>query len=344
VTGDFLFVGDVGRPDLLERAAGYAGSMESAARTLHASLRAFREQPDHLQIWPGHGAGSACGKSLGAMPHSTLGFEKMFNWALQPRDEEDFVQEILTGQPAPPRYFARMKVLNRDEQFLDPLPATPRPLEPSALPEALRKNAQVVDLRPASQHATRHVRGTLSIPMNKSFANWAGALLNYDEPVYLLAEDATGKPVADATRAMGLIGMDSVAGVFDPRALDAAERAGLPAAQSAEVSTSEVRKALDSGFTVIDVRNANEWIEGHIPGAIHIPLAALPAKLSVIPDGPVVVHCQSGGRAWIAASVLERAGLEDVHAYSDGFAGWKREGQPVEREDEALSASSAQKK
>ena len=124
LTGDFVFVGDVGRPDLLERAAGFEGTMERGARELFASLRSFRTYPDYLQLWPGHGAGSACGKALGAMPHSTLGYEKLFNWALAETDEQRFVEEVLSGQPEPPAYFAIMKGVNRDGPPVVP-PAMP---------------------------------------------------------------------------------------------------------------------------------------------------------------------------------------------------------------------------
>ena len=130
VTGDFLFVGDVGRPDLLERAAGFEGTMERGARQLFRSLRAFRRHPDHLQIWPGHGAGSACGKALGAVPSSTLGYEKIANWALRIDDEDAFVQEVLAGQPEPPKYFAEMKRINRDGPRFNNCcarPGTPNP-------------------------------------------------------------------------------------------------------------------------------------------------------------------------------------------------------------------------
>jgi hydroxyacylglutathione hydrolase len=117
LTGDFIFVGDVGRPDLLERAAGFAGTMEAGARQLFKSLSEFKRRPEYLQIWPGHGAGSACGKALGAMPQSTLGYEKLFNWALAENDEQRFVDEVLSGQPEPPAYFAIMKQVNRRQEF-----------------------------------------------------------------------------------------------------------------------------------------------------------------------------------------------------------------------------------
>src|SRR5438105_794079 len=176
LTGDFLFVGDVGRPDLMERAAGEAGTMEGFARALFASLRKFRAQPDHLQIWPGHGAGSACGKSLGAMPQSTLGYEKLFNWAFADMSEADFVAKVLEDQPIPPRYFAAMKRVNRigTERLKS---SEPKFLGIRELESALENCAPVIDTRPAAQFAAGHIPGTFSIPLGKSFVNWSGALI-----------------------------------------------------------------------------------------------------------------------------------------------------------------------
>src|SRR6059058_4240911 len=135
-TGDFIFVGDVGRPDLLERAANVSGTMEASARALYRSLRQMREYPEYLQVWPGHGAGSACGKALGGMPSTTLGYERLFNWAFQETDEQQFVRAVLTGQPEPPRYFGRMKKLNRDGVPARPTEAPSR-LDVPALSAAL---------------------------------------------------------------------------------------------------------------------------------------------------------------------------------------------------------------
>lgn len=175
VTGDFLFVGDVGRPDLLEKAAGVADSMEASARTLFHSLQRFRDAyPEWLQIWPGHGAGSACGKGLSAIPHSTLGYERRFNWALAMDDEAEFVRAVLAGQPEPPKYFAMMKKINREGPTV--LGSLPRPehIEARRLSELLEQGTIVVDSRTAAAFAETHVPGTLSIPLNRSFTTWAG--------------------------------------------------------------------------------------------------------------------------------------------------------------------------
>jgi hydroxyacylglutathione hydrolase len=174
-TGDFIFVGDVGRPDLLEKAAKVMGTMEAGARTLFRSLRRFAAQvPDFVQIWPGHGAGSACGKALGAVPQSTLGYERLFNWGLVEDDEEAFVRAVLAGQPEPPKYFAGMKRINREgPRVLGGFPR-PRHLQEARLVELMESGALVVDTRSAADYAVEHVPGTINIPLNRSFNTWAG--------------------------------------------------------------------------------------------------------------------------------------------------------------------------
>jgi hydroxyacylglutathione hydrolase len=163
LTGDFLFVGDVGRPDLLERAAKMAGTMESSARALFSSVARFKRHVDYLQLWPGHGAGSACGKSLGAVPSTTLGYERIANWALAEDDQGEFVRTVLAGQPEPPKYFAAMKRINRDGPRV--LGGFPKPARRSAdaLASLLAEGVLVVDTRSAALFASRHVPGTINI-------------------------------------------------------------------------------------------------------------------------------------------------------------------------------------
>ena len=176
LAGDFVFVGDVGRPDLLERAGGAKGSMASCAADLFQSIRKFSAQPDHLQIWPGHGAGSACGKSLGSMPQTTLGYEKLFNWAFGETSEAQFVAKVLADQPVPPRYFAVMKRVNRAAELPVPRP-TPKRLGLEELEAALSEKAPVIDTRSAEKFAAGHIPGTMSIPLGKSFVDGIGAVV-----------------------------------------------------------------------------------------------------------------------------------------------------------------------
>lgn len=330
-TGDFVFVGDVGRPDLLEKAAHVAGASEGAARELWRSLEAFKQMPDHLQIWPGHGAGSACGKGLSAVPQSTLGYERRYSWAFGAADEAEFVRMVLAGQPEPPRYFGVMKRLNREgPALLGQLPGPERVAE-SRLRDLLAGGAVVVDTRPASAFAAGHVPGTLSIPLNKSFTTWAGSLLPYDRELYLLMSDSREASVAAAVRNLVLIGLDRVAGYLGPEALDLWAAEGRALEILPQVSPAELA-ARRGSTVVIDVRAASEWEDGHLQSALHIPLPELEARIAEVPvDRDVVLHCQGGGRSAIAASLLQARGHTRVANLMGGFGAWVASGLPVER-------------
>ncbi|HKU62489.1 MAG TPA: MBL fold metallo-hydrolase [Gemmatimonadales bacterium] len=330
LTGDFVFVGDVGRPDLLERAAQVAGTMEDSARMLFRSLQRFKTQPDYLQLWPGHGAGSACGKSLSAIPQSTLGYERRFNWAFASTDEDEFVRLVLMGQPEPPRYFGTMKRMNRDgPRLLGGPPAAPL-LRPEELRSLLDAGAFVIDARPAADFAARHVPGTISIPLNRSFTTWAGWLAPYDQDLYLIVRDAAGREVAQAELDLSMIGLDRVAGVFGADAVAAWGAGGHPTAGVHRIGSAEATERVKAGAVLLDVRGQAEWEAGHIPGAVHIPLGYLQERIAELPaDAPVVVHCQGGSRSAIAAGVLQRAGVGEVYDLTDGFKGWRAAGLPV---------------
>jgi hydroxyacylglutathione hydrolase len=327
LTGDFIFVGDVGRPDLLERAAGFEGTMEAGARQLFASLRSFRTYPDYLQIWPGHGAGSACGKALGAMPQSTLGYEKLFNWALAETSEEKFVEEVLSGQPEPPAYFAIMKGVNRDGPPVSQ-PDTPVEAEAADIIDALAHGETVVDTRSIAEFAEQHLAGSINIPRNKSFLNWSGALLPYDRDAWFIAP-ASESARKDLASDLSLIGFSRVKGVFPADALGSIGSEAVKREETPQVTIADVNNG--SERTVLDVRGRGEFAEGHVPGAVNIPLPELQGRLSEVPEGPVAVHCQGGTRSAIAASILQRAGRNDVANMPGGFSEWSRSGNKVER-------------
>jgi hydroxyacylglutathione hydrolase len=332
LTGDFVFVGDVGRPDLLERAAHVAGTMESSARTLFRSLQRFKAQPDYLQIWPGHGAGSACGRSLSSIPQSTVGYERRFNWAFAVADEDEFVRLVLAGQPEPPRYFGTMKRINRSGPRILGGPPTANLLPPERLHELVESGAFVVDARPAAEYAARHVPGTINIPLNRSFTTWAGWLAPYDRDVYLIVRDAAGREVAEAVLDLSMIGLDRVAGVFGAEAVSAWEASGRRTGHVPRIGPAEAADRVAAGAVLLDVRGMAEWQAGHAPGATHIPLGYLAERAAELPSGaPVVVHCQGGSRSAIAASLLRRAGVTDVLELPEGFSGWEAAGLPVER-------------
>jgi hydroxyacylglutathione hydrolase len=335
-TGDFVFVGDVGRPDLLERAAHYAGTMEAGAHTLFASLRRFEAAlPDWVQLWPAHGAGSACGKALGAVPSTTLGYEKLFNWGLAQHDEDAFVREVLAGQPAPPMYFAEMKRINRDGPRVLCGFRTPRRVETERLGELAAAGETVIDTRRAEAFAARHVPGTLGVPLGKSFLTYAGSVVPFGRPFWLIVEDECA---AETIRDLALIGVDDCAGFFPPEAVDAAVRATGQAAVVEEVGADELEARRATGTEeLVDVRNPSEFEEGHVPGAVNLPLGRLPERLGELPrDRTLVVYCQTGARALVAASLLKARGFTDVVHLAGDFAEWSRAGRPVEADAPAV--------
>jgi hydroxyacylglutathione hydrolase len=319
LTGDFLFAGDVGRPDLLERAVGVKGSMRQSAAELHRSLQAMRALPEYLQIWPGHGAGSSCGKSLGAVPQSTLGYELRANWAFQLRDEEAFIDEVLRDQPDPPAYFRRMKELNARGA-----PAMPHrsAMPDDALRSAAGVGATVVDMRSPREFVASHAIGSLNIPWGRSFLHWAGSLLDPERDLVLIAPDEAQYASHAAIRDLALIGIDRVIGTLPPSAIATLSPSGvesIPSISASELSTEH------PGASVIDVRTSAEWNAGHIPGAVHVPLSRIVEHLAALREaGPVVVHCQGGARSVIAASVLRAAGIDDVTNVDGGYPAWLR--------------------
>ena len=329
-TGDFVFVGDVGRPDLLERAAKIQGTMEQAARTLFASLERFKESPDWLQIWPGHGAGSACGKALSAVPHSTVGYERRINWAFQYTDEEAFVTAVLSGQPEPPRYFAEMKRINKEGPRLLNGLRRPERLPVARLEAALRSGATVLDTRAAADYARAHIPGTINIPLNSAFTTWAGWLLPYDREFYLMVDDQVGSKIDEAVRDLAMIGLDRIGGYFGADAVEAWRASGLETGRVPQISAGDVLVRMSAGeVTLLDVRGRSEWEAGRIPGAANIPVGYLQDRLQEISnDRPVVVYCQSGARSAIAASVLRAHGLKNVMNLTGGFRDWQETAQP----------------
>jgi len=323
LSGDFLFVGDVGRPDLLERAAGIAGTMREAAHQLFASLRRLDTLPDHAQLWPGHGAGSACGKSLGAVPQSTLGYERIANWALRPQDEAEFTARVLEGQPEPPAYFARMKHINA--VGAPPIPAAST-MSDAELRDAVQKGVLVIDVRPAASFAAGHLVGSINVPLGKSFLTWAGSVLPTDWDLVLLAAGESREAATSAGRELSLIGLDRVLGVITPASI---AELGVRVVTLAGLPATAIGASVAGDRVVLDVRSRSEWNEGHIPGAVNIPLAELVARVHELrahAGRPIAVHCQGGGRSAVAASVLQANGLDDVSNIQGGYSAWARAG------------------
>jgi len=326
-SGDFVFVGSVGRPDLLEKAAKIMDTAVTGARQQFHSLQRFKQLPDYLQVWPAHGAGSACGKGLGAIPSSTVGYEKLFNPALAYTDEAEFIDYLLADQPEPPHYFAVMKRLNKEgPPLLGNIPSPPH-LPADRLPVLLAKGAQVVDTRPSSSFADGHLAGAINIPASRLSA-WAGWLVKYEQPLYLIAES---DDLPTAVRDLIYIGIDQLAGYFGPAALDYLAETGQALQTYTAVPPQQLaEKILDGEVTVVDVRAQSEWAEGHLPGARHIMLGYLPERVDEVVDGlPIVVQCRTGARSAIAASILQAAGAPEVINLAGGIRDWQAAGLPL---------------
>ncbi|WP_018467900.1 rhodanese-like domain-containing protein [Calidithermus timidus] len=330
LSGDFVFVGDVGRPDLLEEAAGILGTAEPGARRMFKSLKEkFLTLPDYVQVWPGHGAGSACGKSLGAVASTTVGYERRFAWwadYLRNDDEEGFVKALLSGQPEAPHYFAQMKRLNRDGMpLLGELPKPPQ-LTPETFQKKLAEGALLVDTRDKLSFAGGHLKGAINIPAGKNFSTWAGWLLPYDRDFVLLASP---ERVEELTKQLIRIGLDGVVG-FIP---------GLEGYAQGELETvpqltaAEAKALWEKGeVAILDVRGADEYMAGHIPGAQNIHAGRVMRELSRIPkDKPVVVHCLGGDRSSTAISALLAAGFDNLINLTGGIRAWQQEGFPIEK-------------
>jgi hydroxyacylglutathione hydrolase len=318
-TGDFLFVGDVGRPDLLETAAGQMGTMETSARRLFGSLqRTLADLPEHLLIWPGHGRGSACGKSLGGVPASSLGYERIVNWGLRETDEDAFVSSVLADQPDPPMYFAEMKRVNKiGEPAWMAVPA-PRPLNGAQLADAVAAGTLIVDTRPGAARAGL-LPGALAVPPGRLFSTWAGSVVPSATRFIVIAEDESRAEVA--RRSLALIGRREAVGWASAIDVASYESRGGVVDRLRTMTNPAPQHA------IVDVRTGAEWRLGHLSGARHLPLARLPERVATAGldrSAPVLVYCQAGARAAVAATAMRRLGFGDVSVLEGGLDGYRQ--------------------
>ncbi|RRJ89157.1 MBL fold metallo-hydrolase [Flavobacterium macacae] len=323
-TGDFVFVGDVGRPDLLEKAAGLIGTKEAGAKQMFQSLKKFAALPEYVQVWSAHGAGSACGKALGAVHNSTVGYEKIRNWAFQHgEDEAAFTDYLLAGQPEPPRYFAMMKQLNKvSRPLLVEVPKHPK-LSKEDFLSAYRKGIQVIDTRNKVDFANGFLPGSVNIQNNNSLSTWAGWLLNYQEPFILVAED---NQMEDLTRKLMRIGLDNILGyVSTVSDLDIALHS------AAVISIEEFKTYIGKDHVqVVDVRGATEYEAGHVEGAAHLFVGTIQDHLDKISkDKQIIIHCQAGDRSAVAYSILAKNGFKNVKNFSGGMKEWLKTGEII---------------
>ena len=320
LSGDFVFAGDLGRPDLLDEAAGGVDTRFAGASQLFASLQqVFLELPDHVQVYPAHGSGSACGKALGAVPSTTVGYERQYAWwakYLKENDSEGFTAELLENQPDAHAYFGRMKRQNRDgAAILGPLGTLPE-LAPEQVNAGLADGTSVfVDTREHTQVLSGTVAGALAIPgpgKMATFGGWAFDPERDGRSLVVLARDA--KQADEMRDHLIRVGIDRLAGY-------ATTLHGLPAFTPPQVHPLELG-SLDYA-ALVDVRNRNEYNDGHIPGARWLSASQALWKLDQLPrDGAIVTYCQGGTRNAVVASALRAAGY-DVVELAGSYAGWQ---------------------
>lgn len=323
VTGDFVFVGDLGRPDLLEEAAGVTGTMIPGAQQLFRSLSRFRQLPEYTQVWPAHGAGSACGKSLGDIPMSTVGYELRTSPAIAAASSETtFIEYILSGQPEPPLYFARMKRDNRiGPRVIGTVPTLPRLSSRDLGALAGRTDVVVVDTRPRAEFLAAHLPKSLLAELDFQFANITGSYIEEETPIYLVIDESR---VGEAVRILLRIGLDHLRGYVTPGDLAAYQAEGGAMASIEAIGIDEMeQRRVAGGVHILDVRGRTDFDTAHVPGAYNIAHTRLLARLSELPnDAPVLVHCASGARSAHAVALLERHGYRPV-TVADHFVKWQ---------------------
>ncbi|MEO6807965.1 MAG: MBL fold metallo-hydrolase [Isosphaeraceae bacterium] len=326
-TGDFLFVGDVGRPDLLGE--------EARAKLAHQLYRSVFDTlpvlPDFTEIYPGHGAGSLCGKAIGSRGSSSVGYERRFSVPLQPSEEAKWVATLLKGMPIAPPYFRRMKAVNsKGPTIIGPVLPGQRRFTALEVHERVCEHCLVLDVRSKEAFASAHIPGSINIPLGSSLPTWAGWVLPYDRPILIVPDDPAD--VAEVITHLLRVGFDDVQGYLEG-SLAGWETHGFELARLATNSVHELAAKLGTPSHppfVLDVRTGSEWNSGHIKGALHIHGGTLQERMSEVPgDRPVAVVCGSGYRASIASSFLKREGYQDVTNVLGGMSAWNAAGLPV---------------
>lgn len=333
LTGDTLFIGDVGRPDLL---ASIGVTADELADMLYGSLAKLRELPDATLVYPAHGAGSMCGKNLSKDTVSTIGEQKKFNYALQPMSLEEFKRLVTSEQPEAPEYFVYDAIKNRQER--PDLEATLRSsLQALSVDEAVRlknQGAQLVDVREAADFEGAHLAGSINIGLKGKYATWCGSILSHDQPIVVIAEPGSEE---EAVMRLGRIGFDNVAGYL---------RDGMQALETRPELVSVIPRITAPALAaqlaesvapfVVDVRSEKEWNSGHITGSHNIPLTHVRERMAEIPsDHPVVVHCEGGYRSALGTSLLAAAGRKNVTDLVGGIKAWMASKLPTETDGAA---------
>jgi glyoxylase-like metal-dependent hydrolase (beta-lactamase superfamily II)/rhodanese-related sulfurtransferase len=322
LTGDTLFIGDVGRPDLL---ASVGVTADELARQLYHSLHEqLLTLPDSTRVFPAHGAGSSCGKQLSTERQSTIGEQRLVNYAVQPMTEDEFVQAVTEGQPATPGYFAFDAARNREARpTLDEEHAPPA-LDLASVLAARRDGATVLDTRDPMDFAAGHLRGAVNVSLTGRFAEWTGDVLTPDTRIVLFANPGSE---LEARVRLGRIGFDGVLGYLtEPLATLAAHPEETERSSRMTARELEERRGTVTDLQLLDVRNPGEMGLGAIPGAQSAPLPKLVDAIEELdPTRPTVTYCASGARSSVAASMLTSRGFTDVSDVLGGFDAWRAE-------------------
>ncbi len=322
-TGDFLFVGDIGRPDLL----GDRFSEELAEKLYDSIHEKLLKLPDWVEVYPAHGEGSLCGKNLGSKRSSTIGFERHFNYALQPMSKRDFVRLILQEQPPAPAYFRRMKKINKEGPKVLGILPQPRPLGPKEVKKLLDEGALIVDARSPEAFGGAHIKGAYSIPLDASFSTWVGYVVPPEKPIVLVIERK--EDIEQIVRHIIRVGYDDIVGYLEG-GVRAWLMEGYSIAEIPQISPVELRrKVADEDVKLLDVRTDSEWNSFRYPFALHMHAGLLPERyteLGLDKDTPIAVTCRSGHRGSIASSILEQKGFTKVYNLLGGMEAWQNAG------------------
>ena len=327
LTGDALFIGDVGRPDLL---ASIGVTADELGRMLYDSVQhKLMGLDDAVRVFPAHGAGSACGKNLSTETQSTIGEQRRFNYACQPMSEDRFLELVTAGQPSAPDYFVFNAILNRQERAtFDEHPAAPVTLREALA--AAERGAVLLDAREASDFAAGHLRGAINVPLDGRFAETAGMVIDPHQEVVVLAPDGHESEVVVR---LARIGFDHVLG-YVPEVDAVLPDVPEYLTQASRLTPARLDAALAddrTDVTVIDVRNVGELDSGAVPGSLHIPMAELRRRIDEVPrEGALVLYCAGGWRSSVGASYLRSQGFGDVSDILGGFSAWKATRIPAE--------------
>jgi hydroxyacylglutathione hydrolase len=324
LTGDTLFIGDVGRPDLSK-----THTPQQLAGSLYDSLHGkLMKLGDQVLVYPAHGAGSLCGRNMRAERSSTIGTEKLTNYALQIKSREEFVHQLTENLPSRPEYFLEDAQINRaGAPALSELDVLP-PITAAELNGLLQQGVFVLDVRPNADFAAAHVPGSVNIALSGQFASWAGAIMGLSAQPVLVAD--TAEQYEEARLRLARVGIEDPRG-FLQGGIAAWKQAELPVAAVPQITVQELSRQRSSSMQVLDVRRELEWHAGHIDGAEWFPLDNFKISAPELdPSAPIAVHCQGGYRSMIACSLLQRAGIENVMNVMGGFEAWKQAGLPVE--------------